>query len=528
MSSPARNPSLAIALLVAFAAVSGGAQSPVADSEVLDAMKRASRFMVETVSTEGGYVWAYLPDRSRRWGEMEARETMIWIQPPGTATVGHLFLDAYHATRDEYYYEAAEKVAAALIKAQHPSGGWNYMADFAGEKSLADWYATIGRNGWRLEEFQHDWGNATFDDAGTADSAKFLLRLFLEKRNDRYKTALANAVRFVIDSQYPIGGWPQRFPNGNSLRGAGKTDYTAYLTFNDDVAAENIDFLVMCYQTLGDKQLLDPIRRGMMAFVKLQQSPPQAGWALQYTPDLQPAGARTYEPKALVTHTTAANVSSLLRFHRLTGDASFLATIPAALSWLDSVALTPDVAAIAGGGRTHPTFVEIGSNRALYVHRTGSNVVNGRYFVDYDPRNTIGHYSAFRRIDTADLRRRLEAARAMTAEAAAKDSPLLAIPGTISLPRFFTVTPDPPKLSAREVIASLNEQGYWLAPLGYNTHPYKGPGSAVVTPGSFGQTHVGDVFDTSPFPDPKLQGISIEAYVRNMGVLMRQLSNTPK
>ena len=125
MSSPARNPSLAIVLLVALAAVSGGAQSPVADTEVLDAMKRASRFMVETVSTEGGYVWAYLPDRSRRWGEMEARETMIWIQPPGTATVGHLFLDAYHATRDAYYYEAAEKVAAALIKAQHPSGGWN-------------------------------------------------------------------------------------------------------------------------------------------------------------------------------------------------------------------------------------------------------------------------------------------------------------------------------------------------------------------------------------------------------------------
>jgi hypothetical protein len=36
------------------------------------------------------------------------------------------------------------------------------------------------------------------------------------------------------------------------------------------------------------------------------------------------------------------------------------------------------------------------------------------------------------------------------------------------------------------------------------------------------------VFDTSPFPDPKLQGISIDAYARNMGVLIRQLSNTPK
>ena len=90
---------------------------------------------------------------------------MIWIQPPGTPTMGHLFLDAYHATGDDYYYQAAEKVAGALIWAQHPSGGWNYMADFAGDRSLREWYDTIGKNAWRLEEFQHYWGNATFDDA---------------------------------------------------------------------------------------------------------------------------------------------------------------------------------------------------------------------------------------------------------------------------------------------------------------------------------------------------------------------------
>ena len=69
---------------------------------------------------------------------------MIWIQPPGTPTMGHLFLDAYHATGDEYYYRAAEQVAGALMLAQHPSGGWNYVVDFAGERSLRDWYDTVG------------------------------------------------------------------------------------------------------------------------------------------------------------------------------------------------------------------------------------------------------------------------------------------------------------------------------------------------------------------------------------------------
>src|SRR5262245_29486932 len=283
-------------------------------TKVLEVMKRATSFMVDKVSSNGGYVWTYLPDLSRRWGEMEARESMIWIQPPGTASMGHLFLDAYHATGDEYYYAAAEKVAGALIWAQLPAGGWNYVADFGGDRALREWYDTIGKNGWRLEEFQHYWGNATFDDAGTAESAKLLLRLYLEKRDPRYKPALEKAIRFVLDSQYPIGGWPQRFPLQYEFSHHGLPDYPSYITFNDDVAAENIDFLIMCHQSLGDARVLDAITRGMNAFLVTQQGPPQPGWALQYTLDLKPAAARTYEPKALATHTTATNIGLLLKF----------------------------------------------------------------------------------------------------------------------------------------------------------------------------------------------------------------------
>ena len=103
--------------------------------QALATMKKATTFMAEKAAYEGGYVWSYLPDFSRRFGEMEAFPTMIWVQPPGTATMGHLFLDAYHATGDDYYYRAAERAAEALIWGQHPSGGWHYMIDFGGEAS---------------------------------------------------------------------------------------------------------------------------------------------------------------------------------------------------------------------------------------------------------------------------------------------------------------------------------------------------------------------------------------------------------
>ncbi len=160
---------LLFVVLLVPAAESRPSAQDTSQSAVTAAMKRATTFMVDTVATQGGFVWNYLPDLSRRWGELEATPTMIWIQPQGTPTMGHLFLDAYHATGDDYYYQAAARTTGAVIAAQHESGGWNYLHDFAGPQALQGWYDTIGKNAWRLEEFQHNWGNATFDDVNAMD-----------------------------------------------------------------------------------------------------------------------------------------------------------------------------------------------------------------------------------------------------------------------------------------------------------------------------------------------------------------------
>lgn len=514
--------------------VTAQAMDSPARAEALAAMKRATTFMVEEVSYNGGYVWTYLPDFSRRWGEMEAKPTMVWVQPPGTATMGHLFLDAYRATGDEYYYQAAEQVAGALIWGQHPSGGWNYMFDFAGEGSLRHWYETVGRNAWRLEEFQHYYGNATFDDLGTIEAAQFLLRLYVEKRDPTYRPALERAIAFVLDSQYPIGGWPQRYPLRYDFSKAGKPDYSSFITFNDDVAGENIKFLIMCYQALGEQRVLDPIVRGMHSYIVTQLGPPQPGWALQYTLDLQPAGARTYEPNALATHTTAENIEQLMNFYRLTGDTRFLARIPEALDWLESVQLPRN---LVQGGRTHPTFIELGTNRPLYVHRRGSNVFSGEYYVDYNPENTIIHYSSMRAVDVAGLRRQYQELTSRRPEEVTEGSPLQAT-GLVELPRFFTtraiqltdllsnrgrdLEAAPPREKVAEIVAALNERGYWPTPLVETSNPYRGDGSRTPAPGDFSRTRVGDITDTSPYiTDRPVIGISVESYIRNMNTLLR-------
>lgn len=534
------------ALLLAGPAMSADRSAPAVAEEsiqtpnretILATMKRAARFMVEEAAVGGGYVWQYLPDFSRRWGELEAAPTMIWVQPPGTPTMGHLFLDAFHATGDGWYLDAAMKTADALIKGQLPSGGWNYVIDTAGEESLKRWYATYGRNAWRMEEFHHYYGNGTFDDAGTAEATQFLLRLHLEKKKDkRIRLALDKALGFILAAQYPNGGWPQRFPLVKDGGVHGRPDYTGYITFNDDVAGENLEVLIFAYQTLGDKKLLDPIRRGMDIFIATQQPQPQPGWGLQHrVTDLKPAGARTYEPEAFATHTTANNIKQMLNFYRLTGDARYLARVPEALDWLDKV---QSPANLRSNGRTHPTFLEIGTDKPLYLHRRGSNVVNGEYYVDGNPNDVIGHYGSFRAIRTDALRAEYQKLAAIPGPEAAKGSPLLARPGTYPLPRYFTMRDvdvfdmmqprKPEKAEAAEKLATLvttlNPRGYWPVKLTTTSNPYRGDGPSQPVGGEYRTTRVGDTSDTSPYTtDFPVEGISTDAFVKNMGELIKAL-----
>ncbi len=140
------------------------------------------------------------------------------------------------------------------------------------------------------------------------------------------------------------------------------------------------------------------------------------------------------------------------------------------------------------------------------MHREGSNVFNGRYFVDKNPKGTIVHYSSFRNIDVAGLRKQYEAARKHAAGGGGQD--LAAEARRRQGAAGEVLHASGPTAMPRRSIADLNAQGYWLAPLGNNSHPYKADGSKAPQPGDFSQTYVGDETDTSPFPDPKLMGIS--------------------
>jgi hypothetical protein len=543
--------------------------------------------MDEVVSYRGGYVWSYAPDLSQQFGEMEAYRTMCWIQPPGTPSVGHAYLDAYHATGDERFYQAAYRTAMAVKQAQRDEGGWNYIHDFAGEGSLKRWYDTIGRNGWRLEEFQHYYGNSTFDDAGTAVAAQLMLRMYLEKKDERFLHPVRRAIDFIQAAQFGAemgiadGGWPQRFPHARhsissmpmpnafqlppgAWAGMEDGDYTLHVTFNDDVMGENIKFLTLCVMALGETRLIGDITRAMECMRRLQQPAPQAGWGLQHLsratngrPAGAPAGARTYEPRSLATHTTQTNVNQLFNYFMLTGERKYLARIPEAIAWLKSCPLPANAVELnplLGGGRTHPTFIQLGTNQAIYVHRYGSNIHNGAYFFSQEIRDTLSHYSAGRAVNIPAMEARYNQLSSMSdAEVAelVERSPLAGRERR-PLPKYFTIrevdfpdlfegakmiTPVVPETEVATLISDLGSKGYWTSPVPEIVNPFIGDGPSTPYTGTAYQSkHVGDIHDTSPYPAdnppaiepyvprPRPQFIVTAEWTRRMGRLIAYIS----
>ena len=96
----------------------------------IDAMVRAARYFQTHVAANGGYLWAYKTDLSMREGERSASPTTIWVQPPGTPSVGMAFVAAYEATGDTLFLNGAVGAARALVWGQLASGGWDYRIDF--------------------------------------------------------------------------------------------------------------------------------------------------------------------------------------------------------------------------------------------------------------------------------------------------------------------------------------------------------------------------------------------------------------
>ncbi|HEX5789486.1 MAG TPA: pectate lyase [Woeseiaceae bacterium] len=373
------------AAAVLVAALTGPLAAAGEDRAAIQAaMKQAAAFMTETVAVRGGHVWAVSEDLERRWGEVPARPSQVWLQG-GTEAVGQVLLDAWQATHDEDYLEAARKAADAVVYGQTPAGGWHYFIDFE-PAGLDQWYADVAsRFRYGYEEYRYYYGNATFDDQVTPAAAAFLLRFYNLTLDPAYRAPVLEALDFVLEAQYPNGLWPQRYPLRHDYAHDGLPDYTSYSTLNDGASQAAAELLLEAFATLGDPRYFDGARRAAEGLIAIQGPAGQAAWAEQYGPDLRPVAARTHEPAGYVVRESLGALELLARFWLMTGDERYLAPMPQAIDWFERINR-----ASAEERFPIPRYWEPGSNRPVYVVRVDGRTPEGygRYAWTTEPGET--------------------------------------------------------------------------------------------------------------------------------------------
>jgi hypothetical protein len=405
-------------------------------------LKRVTDYFRQHVATEGGYLWQYSADLKLREGEGKASATTVWVQPPGTPSVGLAFLRAYEATGDKYYLEAARAAGMALVKGQLQSGGWDYRIEF--DPKARKTYA------YRQEPNNPKGRNVTtLDDNTTQEALRLLMRL--DQTQGFKDTIIHEAAEFALTSllraQYPNGAWAQRFdtfpdPDKYPIKKANypdtwpreypSKDYKGFYTLNDNAQADVIDIMFEAARIYKNDPYRQAAIKGADFFLLAQMPEPQPIWAQQYNHGMQPVWARKFEPPAVTGGESQGVMLTLLKVYRQTSDKKYLEPLPRAIAYLRKIELP--------GGKL-ARFYELKTDKPLYF--------TTKYVLTYKDNDLPTHYG-FKVGSKADqIAKELERVQKLSPDQ------LLPKPGTPSVSKSM-------EQNVRSVLAALDEQGRWL------------------------------------------------------------------
>jgi|APTNR8051073442_1049403.scaffolds.fasta_scaffold07939_3 hypothetical protein len=422
---------------------------------VTTAMKKAATAYRRTVSFNGGYAWSWPQDISTAKGENRSSPSLIMIQPPGTPAMGMAFLDAWQATQDHLYLQAAQEAAQALIWCQLATGGWDSDFDFDPRSAVKYHFRRDVLAGETEAPSRH--GASTLDDNKTQSALHFLLEL-AHTEPGKSDAALQAALKFGMDgllaAQEKNGGWPQHYQGpadptapvkpGNFpqewLRIWPNIDYTPHYTLNDGNLFWVMKLLLRAHELDRDNRYLDAAKK-LGDFLLLARMPaPQPAWAQQYDRQMQPVWARKFEPPAISSVETLSALRTLVELWIATGDEKWLAPVPEAMAWFQRSKL-PD-------GRW-ARFYELQTNKPLYCKQKS-------YELTYDDTDLPTHYG-FKTDD--DYQEDLDQLTATIAKG--REAMLIGRAGPTE-PRKWAKEAKSLATKVNTALTTLTKKGFWL------------------------------------------------------------------
>lgn len=293
---------------------------------------------------------------ARSQAQMQAdRDALAAELPPGATpppppqavggTQGHMPLD-----RPDAWYGTAEArgVADAIVSFQTPAGGWSKNQDrrvarLPGQRFSND-AETMEQNPANFDAPADRFWTfvGTLDNGATTTEMRFLAKVaahFPGAEGDAWRTSVIKGVRYLLNAQYPNGGWPQNWP----LEGG----FHDSVTFNDnavaeaamvlrDVAKGENGFAFVPVELEGLAHAATKRAVEVILAAQVRYGGRVAGWPQQVEPlRLVPTSARNYEPRSVASGET----TDILLF--LMGEPDPLPEVQAAIrsgvAWLEAV-----------------------------------------------------------------------------------------------------------------------------------------------------------------------------------------------
>lgn len=364
------------------AIVSAASRAEAMADSARSALIRATQFM-RSIAVEGGYVWSYSADLRARAGESKVSPSQVWVQPPGTPSVGMTCLRAHAVTREALFLEVARDAGDALATGQLESGGWDYLIEFDPAKRTA-WYRRADIGSCNAAEAAKRRNTSTFDDDNSQSVIRFLLALAdatkgsTDPRDGRVRIALDYGLKKLLEAQYPNGAWPQRYDGqprdaadypvlkasipATYPRQYQKENYFRHYTLNDNTQRDCILTMLDAWHRTGRREYLEAVKRGADFLLLAQLPEPQPTWAQQYNPKMEPAWARAFEPPAACTSESIGVLRLLTDLYLELGDERYLEPHARAFAWFKRSELSPGVWA---------RYYELHTNKPIFGDRDG-------------------------------------------------------------------------------------------------------------------------------------------------------------